>query len=145
MKRIRKKLLSGILVLLLLVGLVPIDALASEKTIVKVGFYPSAGFQDVTDDGEFSGSCVELLTRLRRYCNISFKYIKLLGDSRQIRAALDNGTVDMLVGIRRTPDREETFDFSKPLWNLEVELSVNADNKKIISGSARSMGIEIVD
>lgn len=135
MKRIRKKLLSGILVLLLLVGLVPIDALASEKTIVKVGFYPSAGFQDVTDDGEFSGSCVELLTRLRRYCNISFKYIKLLGDSRQIRAALDNGTVDMLVGIRRTPDREETFDFSKPLWNLEVELSVNADNKKIISGN----------
>ena len=45
---------------------------------------------------------------------------------------LEDGEIDLLTSARKTPEREEIFDYSKPIGTNECMITVRSDNTKII-------------
>ena len=48
---------------------------------------------------------------------------------------LEDGEVDMVTSARKTPDREEKFDFSRPIGTNYGMLTVRSDNSTIVDGN----------
>ena len=47
---------------------------------------------------------------------------------------LEDGEIDMVTSPRKTPDREEKFDFSRPIGTNNAILTVRSDNSTIVDG-----------
>ena len=45
---------------------------------------------------------------------------------------LEDGEIDMVTSARKTPDREEKFDFSRPIGTNYGMLTVRSDNSTIV-------------
>jgi len=48
---------------------------------------------------------------------------------------LEDGEIDMVTSARKTPDREEKFDFSRPIGTNHGMLTVRSDNSTIVDGN----------
>ena len=48
---------------------------------------------------------------------------------------LEDGEIDMVTSARKTPDREEKFDFSRPIGTNYGILTVRSDNSTIVDGN----------
>ena len=48
---------------------------------------------------------------------------------------LEDGEIDMVTSARKTPDREEKFDFSRPIGTNYGMLTVRSDNSTIVDGN----------
>ena len=58
---------------------------------------------------------------------------QLISDAMQ--QMLEDGEIDMVTSARKTPDREEKFDFSRPIGTNHEMLTVRSDNSTIVDGN----------
>ena len=67
------------------------------------------------------------------YENIGRIQKQLISDAMQ--QMLEDGEIDMVTSPRTTPDREEKFDFSRPIGTNHGMLTVRSDNSTIVDGN----------
>ena len=58
---------------------------------------------------------------------------QLISDAMQ--QMLEDGEIDLVTSARKTPDREEKFDFSRPIGTNYGMLTVRSDNSTIVDGN----------
>ena len=102
---------------------------------LRVGFYPYTGYMATAADGSRSGYAYELLQDMAEYENLNYEYLGYDCDVNEIMDMLENGEVDIVPMLRKTPEREERFDFSaEPISNIATMLTVKAGNRSIVAG-----------
>ena len=102
---------------------------------LRVGFYPYTGYMATAADGSRSGYAYELLQDMAKYENLNYEYLGYDCDVNEIMDMLENGEVDIVPMLRKTPEREERFDFSaEPISNIATMLTVKAGNRSIVAG-----------
>jgi len=114
MKHCRRLLTYSLTVLCLLSALAS-SALAvsgTERMTIRVGVsaYPEYAYYD--SDGRCAGAAVEYLYRIAEYADVDVE-VKLIKDAKSYFQALDNGDVDMLFDVVKTPQREEKYLFAE--------------------------------
>lgn len=124
-------------VVIMFTGL-PITAMAKESKTVRVGFYICDGYQMIDEKGTRSGCGVDLLACLRRYVNHTYSFVDMNENWTVLFDKLYQGEYDMLTGVNKTPERQEKFDFSTPLWSYNTYLACKADSEKFITGNPES-------
>ena len=86
-------------------------------------------------DGNRSGYAYETLQDMAEYENLNYEYLGYDCDANEIMDMLENGEVDIVPMLRKTPEREERFDFSaEPISNIATMLTVKAGNRSIVAG-----------
>ena len=91
----------------------PIKINAAEKMkTVKVGFFQFKGFHEIDSEGNKSGYGYEYLQHMAGYSNWKYKYIGYDKSWAEMLHMLESGEIDMLLSVRKTPEREKKFDFS---------------------------------
>ena len=63
------------------------------------------------------------------------KYKNEAREQRNMQQMLGDGEIDMVTSARKTPDREEKFDFSRPIGTNQGMLTVRSDNSTIVDGN----------
>ena len=58
---------------------------------------------------------------------------QLISDAMQ--QMIEDGKIDMVTSARKTPDREEKFDFSRSIGTNYGMLTVRSDNSTIVDGN----------
>ena len=58
---------------------------------------------------------------------------QLISDAMQ--QMLEDGEIDMVISARKTPDREEKFDLSRPIGTNHGMLTVRSDSSTIVDGN----------
>ena len=102
---------------------------------LRVGFYPYTGYMSTAADGNRSGYAYEMLQDMAEYENLNYEYLGYDCDVNEIMDMLENGEVDIVPMLRKTPEREERFDFSaEPIGNIATMLTVKAGNRSIVAG-----------
>ena len=82
-----------------------------------------------------SGYAYETLQDMAKYENLNYEYLGYDCDVNEIMDMLENGEVDIVPMLRKTPEREERFDFSaEPISNIATMLTVKAGNRSIVAG-----------
>ena len=102
---------------------------------LRVGFYAYTGYHVMDADGNRSGYSYETLQDMAEYENLDYEYLGYDCDVNEIMDMLENGEVDIVPMLRKTPEREERFDFSaEPISNIATMLTVKAGNRSIVAG-----------
>lgn len=102
---------------------------------LRVGFYAYTGYHIMDADGSRSGYAYETLQDMATYENLNYEYLGYDCDVNEIMDMLENGEVDIVPMLRKTPEREERFDFSaEPISNIATMLTVKAGNRSIVAG-----------
>ncbi len=86
-------------------------------------------FSIVTDDGQADGFSVELLRAALKAMerDVTFR----TGTWPEVRALLENGEIQALPLVGRTPERESLFDFTFPYMSLHGAIVVRTDTDDI--------------
>jgi len=79
---------------------------------VRVGIYQYPGYAVKDEEGNLSGSDVEFAYRIAQTADMDIEIV-LLDDNTDFFGSLDNGNVDMLFDILKTPERETNYLFSE--------------------------------
>ena len=131
-------LLFSLAVSVLLGFAMPVHAADDGRTTLRtlrVGFYPYTGYMATAADGSRSGYAYETLQDMAKYENLNYEYLGYDCDVNEIMDMLENGEVDIVPMLRKTPEREERFDFSaEPISNIATMLTVKAGNRSIVAG-----------
>lgn len=111
-------------VLLLLVCL-PLQALAAEGKVVRVGWY-EGGYNITGPDGERSGYGYDFQQTVAAYTGWRYEYVK--GSSMELLEKLQRGELDMLNCISYTPERAQHVLFSSmPMGREKYYLYADID------------------
>ena len=123
---------------LLLTALLSLSASAAETVSqherVKVGFFAMDGYHMMDEDGNRSGYGYDFLRLMARYWDVDYEYVGYDKSWEEMQQMLIDGEIDMVTSARKTPDREELFDFSRPIGTNNGILTVRSDNNTIVDG-----------
>ena len=124
--------------MLLLTALLSLSANAAEPASqhdrVKVGFFAMDGYHMMDEDGNRSGYGYDFLRLMARYWDVDYEYVGYDKSWEEMQQMLIDGEIDMVTSARKTPDREELFDFSRPIGTNNGILTVRSDNSAIVEG-----------
>lgn len=112
MKSMRSNLAKYVclcLSVLLLLACLPLQALAAEGKVVRVGWY-EGGYNITGPNGERSGYGYDFQQTVASYTGWRYEYVK--GSSMELLEKLQRGELDMLNGISYTPERAQHVLFS---------------------------------
>lgn len=112
MKSMRSNLAKYVclcLSVLLLLACLPLQALAAEGKVVRVGWY-EGGYNITGPNGERSGYGYEFQQTVAAYTGWRYEYVK--GSSMELLEKLQRGELDMLNCISYTPERAQHVLFS---------------------------------
>ncbi|EJT6501561.1 EAL domain-containing protein [Clostridium perfringens] len=118
MKKRRKRfVLVSILVFLLAVVFYRILIFKQEerKRVLKVGFYDNYPYFYINDKAKVCGDYNEIVKSLSKRLNFKVEYVNC--SLLELLKELENGEIDLVVGINKTPEREKLFEFSKNCIN----------------------------
>lgn len=102
---------------------------------VRVGFFPFEGYYAVDASGERSGYGYELLQLIAQHANISYTYVDNVASWDEMEQMLQDGRLDMLTSVQKTPEREEKFAFSEtPISTSSTMMTVKSGNTRIVTG-----------
>ena len=117
----------------------PQTAYASEESsqheTVKVGFFAMDGYHMMDEEGNRSGYGYDFLRLMARYWDVNYEYVGYDKSWDDMQEMLEDGEIDMVTSARKTPDREEKFDFSRPIGTNNGILTVRSDNSTIVDGN----------
>ena len=138
-KRILAAVLAGML--LLSTGFFEITACAEASAIhiVKVGFFRYPGYHEMDEETGRSGYGVDFLMLAQRYANLNYEYVGYENTWAEMQQMLEDGEIDLLTSMRKTPEREEKFLFSEPIGTSNAEINVKADDERYESGDYAGM------
>ena len=126
------------LTVLLLAALLSLSASAAETVSqherVRVGFFAMDGYHMMGEDGNRSGYGYDFLRLMARYWDVDYEYVGYDKSWEEMQQLLVDGEIDMVTSARKTPDREELFDFSRPIGTNNGILTVRSDNHAIVEG-----------
>ncbi len=107
---------------------------------VRVGFYRSPNFSDVDKNGNRVGYTYEYLQRLRLFSPLEYEYIGMGQDWPDMLQMLENGQIDIMTEVVKTPEREKIFDFSDiPMGESATRLIISRNAKsKFSSGDYKT-------
>lgn len=135
-KHFIRKCLVGILALLFCLSGVmvpPSEVVASDSCeTVRVGFFAFEGYHMMDENGNRSGYGYDFLRMAARYLNLDFEYVGYDRSWDDMQEMLANGEIDLLTSVQKTPEREQVFDFSKPIGTSSAMLTVRSDNASVI-------------
>lgn len=130
--------LAILMTMLLLTALLSLSASAAETVSqherVKVGFFAMDGYHMMDEDGNRSGYGYDFLRLMARYWDVDYEYVGYDKSWEEMQQMLIDGEIDMVTSARRTPEREELFDFSRPIGTNNGILTVRSDNSTIVEG-----------
>ncbi|MFV8803502.1 response regulator [Faecalibacterium taiwanense] len=116
----------------------PLTAYAAEDSsqheTVKVGFFAMDGYHVMDEEGNRSGYGYDFLRLMARYWDVDYEYVGYDKSWDDMQQMLEDGEIDMVTSPRKTPEREETFDFSRPIGTNNGILTVRSDNSTIVDG-----------
>ena len=116
------------------VSIYPIKTVAEEKReTLRVGFFHMDGYHMMDEDGNKSGYGYDFLRLMARYIDVKYEYVGYESSWKDMQRMLENGEIDLLTSARKTPEREEIFDFSKPIGTNECMITVKSDNTNVVS------------
>ena len=99
-------LIAGMLILAF-----AIPALGEEnKAKVRVGFFESPYFQNIEEDGSFSGYSYDYLQAIAQYTGWEYEYVTTSNFS-ECQELLENGEIDIMGFLQKTPERQEIYDY----------------------------------
>ena len=127
-----------LMTMLLLTALLSLSASAAETVSqherVRVGFFAMDGYHMMDEDGNRSGYGYDFLRLMARYWDVDYEYVGYDKSWEEMQQMLIDGEIDMVTSARRTPEREELFDFSRPIGTNNGILTVRSDNSTIVEG-----------
>lgn len=130
--------LAILMTMLLLTALLSLSASAAETVNqherVRVGFFAMDGYHMMDEDGNRSGYGYDFLRLMARYWDVDYEYVGYDKSWEEMQQMLIDGEIDMVTSARRTPEREELFDFSRPIGTNNGILTVRSDNSTIVEG-----------
>ena len=130
--------LAILMTMLLLTALLSLSASAAETVSqherVRVGFFAMDGYHMMDEDGNRSGYGYDFLRLMARYWDVDYEYVGYDKSWDEMQQMLIDGEIDMVTSARRTPEREELFDFSRPIGTNNGILTVRSDNSTIVEG-----------
>ena len=134
-----KKCIALLMTLLCIVTMYPQAVYASEESsqheTVKVGFFAMDGYHMMDEEGNRSGYGYDFLRLMARYWDVNYEYVGYDKSWEDMQEMLEDGEIDMVTSVRKTPDREEKFDFSRPIGTNNGILTVRSDNSTIVDGN----------
>ena len=117
----------------------PLTAYAAEDSsqheTVKVGFFAMDGYHVMDEEGNRSGYGYDFLRLMARYWDVDYEYVGYDKSWDDMQQMLEDGEIDMVTSPRKTPEREEKFDFSRPIGTNNGILTVRSDNSTIVDGN----------
>ena len=132
-------LLCGMLLAVLLGFALPVQAAGNDDTphrTLRVGYYAYTGYNIMDADGNRSGYAYDMLQKFAQCENVDFEYLCYDDTIEEAMDMLERGEIDILPMTRKTPEREERFDFSEePIGNVATMLTVKAGNRTIVAGN----------
>ena len=130
--------LAILMTMLLLTALLSLSASAAETVSqherVRVGFFAMDGYHMMDENGNRSGYGYDFLRLMARYWDVDYEYVGYDKSWEEMQQMLIDGEIDMVTSARRTPEREELFDFSRPIGTNNGILTVRSDNSTIVEG-----------
>jgi ABC-type amino acid transport substrate-binding protein len=108
---------------------------SSQHETVKVGFFAMDGYHVMDEEGNRSGYGYDFLRLMARYWDVDYEYIGYDKSWDDMQQMLEDGEIDMVTSPRKTPEREEKFDFSRPIGTNNGILTVRSDNSTIVDGN----------
>ena len=140
MKSMRSNLAKYVclcLSVLLLLACLPLQALAAEGKVVRVGWY-EGGYNITGPNGERSGYGYEYQQTVAAYTGWRYEYVK--GTSMELLEKLQRGELDMLNCISYTPERAQQVLFSaRPMGREKYYLYADIDKTGISPSNLRSL------
>ena len=106
----------------------------SQHERVRVGFFAMDGYHMMDEDGNRSGYGYDFLRLMARYWDADYEYIGYDKSWEDMQQMLLDGEIDMVTSASKTPDREELFDFSRPIGTSNDILTIRGDNTAIVEG-----------
>ena len=107
----------------------------ADVTTLRVGYYAYTGFNAINADGSYTGYAYEMLQKIARYRNIAYTYEGYDGDADDAVRLLQEGKIDLIPVLRKTPEREEALSFTDvPVGTVSTMLTVRAGNRSITAG-----------
>ena len=134
-----KKCIALLLTLLCILTMYLQAVFAAEETsqheTVKVGFFAMDGYHMMDEKGNRSGYGYDFLRLMARYWDVDYEYVGYDKSWEDMQQMLEDGEIDMVTSARKTPDREEKFDFSRPIGTNNGILTVRSNNSTIVDGN----------
>jgi signal transduction histidine kinase/CheY-like chemotaxis protein/ABC-type amino acid transport substrate-binding protein/CRISPR/Cas system-associated protein endoribonuclease Cas2 len=105
---------------------------------VKVGYFAMDGYNEIGEDGRYSGYDYDFFQLLGRYTSLNFEYVGYDKSWQEMLEMLDDGEIDILTSIHITEDRQQKYDFSYDIGNSYTMLTVKMGNNRFQSGDYAS-------
>ena len=129
-----RKIIAVILSIICISGMLPMTVFAADsgRETIRVGFFAMDGYHMMDENGKRSGYGYEFLQLVSRYQNIDYEYVGYENSWEEMQQMLEDGEIDLVTSARKTPDREEKFDFSRPIGISTAIMTVSSDNSDIV-------------
>ena len=105
---------------------------ADQRDHVRVGFFAMDGYHMMDEAGNKSGYGYDLLRMMARYWDVEYEYVGYDKGWSETHKMLEDGEIDMGTSARKTPEREEKFDYSRPIGSNECMMTVRGDNDTVV-------------
>lgn len=139
-----RRALSLLCALALLLSVLPLHAAAaSEAKVVRVGYYENEVFQEGAGEGKIrTGYAYEYYQKLSEYTGWRYQYV-YDSYSRLYEMLLD-GSIDVLAGLARTPERESLIGYpDSPMGSETYSLVKHSSDASITADPATLEGKSI--
>lgn len=134
MKTIRRRNIRnqiGIIILCVVFAVVGMPMVSSasetERKTVRVGFYPVTDYQEVDENGIYSGFAYDYYVQIQKYTRWNYEFVE--ASYADCMKMLTNGEIDVMSGLMSSPERENQFIFSDySNSNTQNKLFASEDN-----------------
>lgn len=118
---------------LLLLAFYAVGAIAQNERInIRVGFYRFDGYHNTETTGQKSGYGYDLLQLMSNYDNVTYEYYGYDDGWYGCQKMLDDGSIDLLTRMEKTPERLEKYEFSSVnIGNFPNAIYIKSGNKSI--------------
>ena len=95
---------------------------------VKAGIFNLDGFHSKDRNGNLEGYGIDLLGLLSEYSHLNFAFTGYDKTWQEMLDMLENGEIDLVTIARKTPYRDDSFIFSRPVGKTETILTTQIYN-----------------
>lgn len=113
--------------------------------VINAGFFKYSGYYQIAENGDRYGYGYDFLQELSTYTNWKFNLVGYNNSFSEMLHMLQNGEIDLLMPVYKTPEREKNFAFSEQHVGVSYTmLTVKAGNEKYTTGNyQRLKGIRV--
>ena len=112
---------------------------------VRVGFFGFEGYHQQDENGNRSGYGYDFLQMIAPYAGFEYEYIGYDKSWSDMLRMLMDGEIDMVTSAKKTPEREEIFDFSeRSMGTSYTVLTTRPDNTRFTTADYSTLeGIRV--